>query len=255
MGHSVGASAPQPERIGLPSGVVAFLPRTLICLTEAPLWSDVLARSGESFGVRVVGCTPAEASLVLAEVDPDGIVVTEIPDHDTMARRLVQRFPELPVGVLHATVGCNCGRRDAGWSDLSEQAHQGWNSLGIAIDALLRGALPVSEGQTPVLPQETGTASVAADVLAFLTPVQQEVLALMAVGLSNAQIAARRGTRVRAVEATVSRIFTRMAPLVEIRGNARVAVTRAYLMARAAAAVGDVSGQAEGAMTGARLTA
>lgn len=67
------------------------------------------------------------------------------------------------------------------------------------------------------------------DPLMELTPQQLETLRLVAEGLSNEEIAARRDTSVRAVEAMVSRVFGILGVNNDQRLNPRVAATRLYL--------------------------
>jgi DNA-binding NarL/FixJ family response regulator len=67
------------------------------------------------------------------------------------------------------------------------------------------------------------------DPLTRLTGAQMETLRLVAEGLTNEEIAARRASSQRAVEAMVSRIFTLLEVNTDSRVNARVAATRLYL--------------------------
>jgi DNA-binding NarL/FixJ family response regulator len=54
---------------------------------------------------------------------------------------------------------------------------------------------------------------------------------MLASGLTNSQIAERRGTTIRAVEGIVSRIFQSLSIDVQADGNARVEAATAYLRA------------------------
>ncbi|MFZ4509780.1 MAG: response regulator transcription factor [Candidatus Nanopelagicales bacterium] len=67
------------------------------------------------------------------------------------------------------------------------------------------------------------------DPLTRLTGAQMETLRLVAEGLSNEEIAVRRGSSQRAVEAMVSRIFSLLQVNADSRVNPRVAATRLYL--------------------------
>lgn len=73
--------------------------------------------------------------------------------------------------------------------------------------------------------------SLAGERLADLTPVQLEVLRMIAVGLSNAEIARRRGVAKRTAEDSVQRVYAALgldsAPAGE--RNARVEATRIYV--------------------------
>ncbi len=67
--------------------------------------------------------------------------------------------------------------------------------------------------------------------LAKLSRKQLGVLALVAQGLSNSQIAEMRGTTVRAVEGMVSRVFEALNINPSADGNARVEAARTFLKA------------------------
>ena len=86
-----------------------------------------------------------------------------------------------------------------------------------AIEAALRTTTPPAP---PVSPRTSP--------LAGLTRRQIEVLALVARGWSNEQIARERGTTTRAVERAVSRIFARL-DLGAVGTNPRVRASALYL--------------------------
>ncbi len=67
--------------------------------------------------------------------------------------------------------------------------------------------------------------------LAKLSRKQISVLQQLALGYSNAQIAEKRGTTIRAVEGIVSRIFQALDIDVQAEGNARVEAAGRYLKA------------------------
>ena len=67
----------------------------------------------------------------------------------------------------------------------------------------------------------------AGDAVARLTPSQLELLKMMAAGLTNQQIAERRGGTVRAVERHISRTFDALG-LDDRNGNPRVIATNLY---------------------------
>lgn len=67
--------------------------------------------------------------------------------------------------------------------------------------------------------------------LATLTRKQLAVLALVAAGKSNAQVAAERGVSVKAIEDTISRAANAMGIDPQDEGNLRVAAVRRYLAA------------------------
>ena len=67
--------------------------------------------------------------------------------------------------------------------------------------------------------------------LAELSRKQITVLQLLALGYSNAQIAEKRGTTIRAVEGIVSRVFQALEIDVQAEGNARVEAAGRFLQA------------------------
>ena len=73
---------------------------------------------------------------------------------------------------------------------------------------------------------------------AKLSKKQLGVLALVAKGMSNTQIAEIRGTTVRAVEGMVSRVFEALEINPAADGNARVEAARLFLKA-----TGNITGQ------------
>jgi DNA-binding NarL/FixJ family response regulator len=65
--------------------------------------------------------------------------------------------------------------------------------------------------------------------LANVSRSQLDVLRMVAMGLSNHEIAAQRGTTVRAVEHLVKRAFSAAGVDVEAPGNARVTAARQFI--------------------------
>lgn len=82
--------------------------------------------------------------------------------------------------------------------------HHGPEALVDRVRAALRGELPLDPAAVRAL-----TAS-DADPLAELTPREREVLALIAGGLSNREIAARLGVREKTVKSHASRVFEKL---------------------------------------------
>jgi DNA-binding NarL/FixJ family response regulator len=89
------------------------------------------------------------------------------------------------------------------------------------LDATLRGmkSNQIRQDQDPNRP------------LGQLTQKQLDVLGLAAEGLSNAQIAERRGVSIKAIEDTLSRAATALAVELSNEGNVRVAAVRRFLAA------------------------
>ena len=67
-----------------------------------------------------------------------------------------------------------------------------------------------------------------ADLFGRLTPIQMDVLRMMAAGLTNAEIASRRGTNQRAVERMIYRLFASLGIANDPARNPRVIATNLY---------------------------
>ncbi len=200
--------------------------RSVNVVSSTKLWADVVAQAVGHWGIDVSLIPRARLAESVETDDPDCVVVVGDPGHHRVLASIAPRIGPLPVGVLHPLGTCTCIAEFPKIHDVSPPSHAGLHDLGERIDAMLRGTL--TQGTTG-----TGTATTAQPSspapMTTLTATQYEVLHLVSLGYSNTQIAAHRETSVRAVEALLSRMFTRLAPLVGNPGNARVAATRAFL--------------------------
>jgi DNA-binding NarL/FixJ family response regulator len=209
---------------------------------DAALVREGIARLLGEDGVEVVA-QRADAVDVLPAVEesrPD-VVVLDVrmpPTHSTeglvAAVELKDRFPEIGVLVLsqhvethhamdllmgaHSGVGYLLKERVAGRSDLVEALARIADGGTVIDPEVVRRVL-----ETPRRP----------DALVRLTAREQEVLALLAEGLSNAAIAELLATTARTVETHTSRIFTKLDLELTPTTHRRVLAVLAHLRASA----------------------
>jgi DNA-binding NarL/FixJ family response regulator len=209
---------------------------------DAALVREGIARLLGEDGVEVVA-QRADAVDVLRAVEesrPD-VVVLDVrmpPTHSTeglvAAVELKDRFPEIGVLVLsqhvethhamdllmgaHSGVGYLLKERVAGRSDLVEALARIADGGTVIDPEVVRRVL-----ETPRRP----------DALDRLTAREQEVLALLAEGLSNAAIAEMLATTARTVETHTSRIFTKLDLELTPTTHRRVLAVLAHLRASA----------------------
>ncbi|OZD39111.1 response regulator receiver protein [Rhodococcus sp. 06-1477-1B] len=184
--------------------------RALLC--------DMLARRGfEATGVA----DAAEAVAAFSHTDPD-VLLTDIdlgsrPSGVELAIMLTGLAPHLAVVFLSSFAGAATGgppgavflsKLDVTSADVVVQA------LETALTDEPADAAPATSRTSP---------------LSALTRQQVEILALVARGWTNAQIAADRGTGIRAVERAVSRMFERLGLASDPSTNARVRASALYL--------------------------
>lgn len=200
--------------------------RSVIVVSSTQLWVDVVAHAVGGSGIDVLHRPGARLAASIAAEDPDGVVVVGTTGHHQALASIAPRIGPLPVGVVHPMGSCTCLAAFPRLHDVSPPSGAGLQDLGVRIDAMLRGTVVRHSNST-----ETTAAPPTTDLapMTNLTATQYEVLYLVSLGYSNTQIAAQRDTSVRAVEALLSRMFTRLAPHVGNPGNARVAATRAFL--------------------------
>lgn len=176
----------------------------------------------EHRGFEVTGAgDAAEATAAFTRCDPD-LLLTDIdlgsrPSGVELAVMLTGLAPYMAVVFLSSFPGAATGG-PAGAVFLSKLDVTSADTVVTAIEAALRHTLPAP-------PVPAGAAS----ALSVLTRRQLEVLALVARGWTNAQIASERGTSTRAVERAVSRIFERLGLGSDPTTNARVRASALYL--------------------------
>lgn len=160
-----------------------------------------------------VAADAVQALQVLDTADPD-VLVTDVelgsrPDGLELA--LIARAASPGIGIVVLSNYAAVAERMPSGAEFVDKAElHDPDELAAAIERAVRG--PRARGRAGRAPQRTAPESAASQdpVVASLTPHQRRVLALIAAGLSNAEIADRTDSTLRAVERTVSRLFTRL---------------------------------------------
>jgi len=205
--------------------------RHVVVVEDESLLRDLIAQSLEQEGFIVsTAANAADAKRACLAADPDAVVVDiELgpgPNGFDFAMALSQTSPD--VGIVFLTnlpdsrfvnVDPKTLPKRVAYLRKSQLVDSG--ELITALDAVLRDR--VDSRLRHDLDQNRP--------MADLSKKQVSVLQLLAVGYSNAQIANKRGTTVRAVEAIVSRIFQALDIDVQAEGNARVEAARKFLQA------------------------
>ncbi|CAB4632116.1 unannotated protein [freshwater metagenome] len=213
------------------------LARTIVVVENESLLRDLIARSLESAGFSVsTAANAADAKRAVKAADPDVCVVDiELgsgPNGFDFADYLGREAPDVGVVFLTNLPDPRFADRDA----KTVKQNQAYLRKSQMVDSKeLVGAVNavLKEEQVDDFRHDRSSKR----PLASLSKRQLTVLKLVAEGLSNAQIAQARGTTVRAVEGMVSRIFQSLGVDSQSEGNARVEVTKLYLIASGAVAV------------------
>jgi len=184
--------------------------------------ASVLESAG--FNVKVVGAA-SEALRALHEFDPHALV-TDLdlgagPSGVDLACRVAQDRPWVGLVILtaHQSVELAVGAAEtlpSGSVMLVKSRLDSMLDIADAIEQSISQAVPD--------PQEQDTAGTGSIVSA----VQAETLRLMAEGLSNAGIAQRRGTSLRAAEASVQRTLQALGITADPSMNSRVLAVRMW---------------------------
>lgn len=205
--------------------------RHVVVVEDESLLRDLIAQSLEQEGFIVsTAANAADAKRACLAADPDAVVVDiELgpgPNGFDFAMALSQTSPD--VGIVFLTnlpdsrfVNVDPKTLPKRVAYLRKSQLVDSSELITALDAVLRDR--VDSRLRHDLDQNRP--------MADLSKKQVSVLQLLAVGYSNAQIANKRGTTVRAVEAIVSRIFQALEIDVQAEGNARVEAARKFLQA------------------------
>lgn len=205
--------------------------RHVLIVENEPLMRDLLAHSVESAGfVVTTAANAADAKRALKSVDPDAMVVDiELgpgPNGFELVESLAPQTPAIGVVFLTNLPDPRFGAKDDGaiksnQAYLRKGAIQTGQELVSAIEAVLKDEL--TDDYRHDLASNRP--------LATLSRRQIETLALVSEGKTNSQIAALRGTTVRAVEGMLSRIFDLMS-IDPKSSNPRVEATAQYLRAK-----------------------
>lgn len=206
-----------------------MFPRTILVVEDDALLRELLVSALERHGFTVVSAANAvDAQHAFHTADPDGMLLDVDlgpgPNGFDLAEVLLAAAPGSGVVFLtHLPDARFAGRsaRDlpAGIAYLRKSAVHDVDLLVDTLDAAMRGRVDAS------MRHDRSTDRPFAD----LTRRQIEVLNLVAMGHTNAQIARRRGTAVKAVEETVTRTFAALGMASELDGNLRVAAVRRLL--------------------------
>ena len=182
----------------------------------------------EGFVVRLCASS-AEAIDAFDDFDPDVLVVDvqlgAAPNGAQLAQALRQRAPYLGIVVVsNFPMATSAGLGQplpTGAAYLHKAEIREPSLLVEAIDSALVDSVP------RIVRQSSNDGS----PLAGLTPAQLAILQQIALGLSNAEIARRRGTSLRNAEKLVSRTFAALGLSEDAAHNARVTATRIYIEA------------------------
>lgn len=223
MGDAAVARSAQP----VVTDADGFVRRALV-VEDDPFTRSLVAHLLESAGFTVLACaSSAEAIDAFGDFDPDVLVVDvqlgAAPNGVQLAEALRQRAPYLGIVVISnfpvaetAGMGQNL---PTGAAFLHKGQIEEPRLLLEAIDSVL----------TDSLPRLVRSAPAEGSPLARLSPAQLAILHLIALGLTNAEIARQRGTSLRNVEKLVSRMFTALGVTDDPAHNPRVAATRIYI--------------------------
>lgn len=179
------------------------------------------------FEVRSCG-TSREALSAFESFDPDVLVVDiqlqEQPNGAQLASALAASAPHLGIVV----VSHYPGPRAAGIGNPLPPGAAFVNKAEVETAAVLLDAIEsaLDDSRAPIIREATGRSE-----LEGLTGVQLDVLRLIAMGCSNAEIARRRGVAKRTAEESVQRVYAALGIGETGDRNARVEATRIYTRA------------------------
>lgn len=202
--------------------------RRLLIVEDDPFTRGLLADAftHEGFEVVAVG-TAVEAVRCFDREDPDALVVDVNlgagADGLELANALRSRAPYLAILVLTrfpspAVAGVR-HRIPPHAAFLSKDAAHDPQTIVAALESALNDEVPPVSGIAPDSP------------LARLTPAQLAVLRMVAEGWTNAEIAAKRGSTLRAIEKLTHRAIVGLGIVEDSRRNARVEAVRIYVAA------------------------
>lgn len=213
----------------LPDSVDALSARSILVVEDEPLLRELIVTALEARGLEVVAAgSPSDAVRAFRAVDPDGIVMDidlgPGPNGFDLAERFTRQATGVAIVFLTNLPDPRFAGREAddvppGIAYLRKGAVHEIDVLVDTLDATMRGD---DEGRTrhdrdPDRP------------LASLTRRQIEVLRLVALGRTNAQIAEQRGTTVKSAERAVARAFAALGISGDLDGNPRTEAARRYI--------------------------
>ncbi|MEX2441395.1 MAG: response regulator transcription factor [Pontimonas sp.] len=205
--------------------------RRVLVFDPQPLLRELVVNALTQEGFDTLGAdTPKTAWHALIEYDPDAVVlelnINSCESGASFSEAMLARSPGMGLvfltDVLHPRI-MDPERDDlpAGAAFLHKSSLTGSAQIISALDDVLRGR--------PDVPRHDRDYAAGWDELLGQ---QIDVLRLIAAGHSNSEIALRRGTQVRSVEALVGRTFDKLnIHLPSGEGNRRVLAARHYLLA------------------------
>ncbi len=190
--------------------------RVLVC--------DMLSRHGWE---TAEAADAAQAMAVFAAFDPD-VLLTDIdlgsrPSGAELAVMIANLAPHVGIVFLSSYPRAAAGARAMG---LERAVFVSKHDLGSAGELLAGLESAVATHPSPAAPVPP---AVDTDELSALTRHQLDVLAMIARGWSNDQIAEASGASTRAVERSISRIFDRLGVTGDASVSPRVAAATKYL--------------------------
>lgn len=201
--------------------------RRVLVVEDHGLLRALVAEAFTQRGFEVAAASSAvEALRVVEDADPD-LLVTDIdlgsrPNGVELATILRERAPHIAVTFLSnlSLEAAAAQARDTvgGASFVNKAAITSVDELVDAAEAVL--------ADQPV--RHLSGAEGAQGALLRLSPAQRETTRLLAAGLTNAEIARRRGVSVRAVEKSVERVFQALGYVGDDATAPRVAAATLY---------------------------
>lgn len=202
--------------------------RSLLLVEDDPFTRGLVADALRNAGFAVaIAANAVQAVEVFDRIDPDALIVDVNlgPGADglELANALRSRAPYLAVLVLtrfpSPAVAGMAHRTPPHAAFLSKDAAEDPAMIVEALESALADDVPPVTGVSPDSP------------LAALTPAQFAVLRMVAEGWTNAEIAAKRGSTLRAIEKLTHRAVAALGIPEDARRNARVDAVRMYVAA------------------------
>jgi DNA-binding NarL/FixJ family response regulator len=209
-----------------PDGSSETPPRRIILVEDEDFTRQAVSDSLAGAGLDVRAVTSvAEALSSLEEFEPHA-VITDLdlgpgPSGVDLLQRISADFPWIGLVVLtaHRSVELAVGSSDQLPADAVMLVKS-------ALDSMDDIPAAIEQAITQVAVHRPETSAVADEII--ISSVQAEILHLMAEGLSNAGIASRRGTSLRAAEAAVQRTMQALGIAPSPEYNSRVLAVRRW---------------------------
>lgn len=200
---------------------------TALLVEDDELLRSALSMSLRTQGIRIVGSLPtAEGVLELAQDRQPDVALLDLdlgpgPSGIDIAHALRRELPQ--IGLVILTTYADPRLKSSDLTSLPPGTrYLNKNSADdvTAVADALAGAARAPHASTP---RSDRPAQI------DLTTAQIDVLRLVAEGLTNSQIAERRGVTVNAVEQMLSKMYQRLEVPADAAANQRVLLVRAYL--------------------------